>query len=108
MQAVHSMQEIKQGDGVPAFVGLQVADEMPAQMAGTIGNLSLGFLHAIFAKEREAAIGGFVDYGGREFFAHRDELHILRRAPGAVAGGGDALLYGGQVVSNVRHAGMLV
>ena len=102
------MQEIKQGDGVPAFVGLEVADEMPAQMTWAIGNLGLGFLHAIFAEEREAGFGGFADDWSREFFTHRDELHILRRAPGAVAGGGDALLYGGQVVSNVRHAGMLV
>ena len=40
---------------------------MPAQMTGTIGNLSLGFLHAIFAKEREAAIGGFVNDGAGNF-----------------------------------------
>ena len=108
MQAIHSVQEIKQGDGVSAFVGLEVADEMPAQIAGTIRNLSLGFLHAIFAKESDATIGGFVDDGGREFFTHRDELHILRRASGAVAGGCNAFLNGGQVVGDIRHAGMLV
>ena len=108
MQAIHSVQEIKQGDGVSAFVGLEVADEMPAQIAGTIRNLSLGFLYAIFAKERDATIGGFVDDGGREFFTHRDELHILRRASGAVAGGCNAFLNGGQVVGDIRHAGMLV
>jgi len=102
------VQEIKQGDGVPAFVGLKVADEMPAQMTWAIGNLGLGFLHAIFAEEREAGFGGFADDRSREFFTHRDQLHILRRAAGAVAGGGNAFLHGGQVVGDVRHAGMLV
>jgi hypothetical protein len=35
-------------------------------------------------------------------------LHILRRASSAVAGGGNAFLHGGQVVGDIRHAGMLV
>ena len=102
------MQEIKEGDGVPAFVGLEVADEMPAQMTWAIANLGLGFLYAIFAEDREAGFGRFADDRRRKFFTHRDQLYVFRRASGTVAGGGNAFLHGGQVIGDVRHAGMLV
>ena len=55
-----------------------------------------------------AGIGGFANDRSREFFAHRDQLYVFRRASGTVAGGGNAFLHCGQVIGNLRHAGMLV
>ena len=77
-------------------------------MTRAIGNLGLGFLHAIFAEEREAGIGGFANDRSREVYAHRDQLYVFRRASGTGAGGGNAFLHCGQVIGNLRHAGMLV
>src|SRR5437870_4037417 len=50
-QAVNTFDHLEQGHGVAAFVGLQVADQMPAQMAGALLDFGFGLLHPALTED---------------------------------------------------------
>jgi hypothetical protein len=92
MQAVHALNGCKKFDGIAAFVGLQMADEMPAHVARAQGDFRPGLLDFILAEEGEAEPGGFRHDLRRLAFGDREQGHGGGVAPGAVAGGANALL----------------
>jgi len=88
-------------DGVAAFIGLEVADHVPAQMAGALADFGPGFLHAVFTEQSQAKSGGGADGGRRLAFADGEERDGFGSATGAETGGVDAradvLQVGGQI-----------
>ena len=96
-QTVHALDHGEEMDGVAAFVGLQVADHMPAQLAGALADFDFGFLHAIFAEESNTEVGGGADGFGRLAFADGLEGDGFGQATGALAGSGEALPQAGKI-----------
>jgi hypothetical protein len=101
VEAVHALDHFEEVDGVAAFVGLEMADHVPAQMAGALADFGPGFLHAVFAEESQAEAGGGAHGGRRLTFADGQERDGFGSATGSEAGGGDALAdvlqIGGQI-----------
>ena len=64
-------------DEAAHLVGLQVADEVPADVGREFLHLGLEFLSAAFAEEALPGVVSLADGFGRVEFAHGDQLHSL-------------------------------
>jgi hypothetical protein len=81
---------------------LEVADEMPARFAGTMGNFCFGFLDLILAKKNLAGLNGFADGLRGARFGNCQEQDGLRITPGAGTGRANPLLNCGKVIGKAH------
>lgn len=79
-------------DGVTGLVGLEVADEVPAEVSGALGDFGACLLDAVFPEKPDAEAGDGPDGFRGVVFAHRHELNGSGVAAGAIAGVSDAAL----------------
>ncbi len=91
-QAVDALDHLERLDRVAGFVGLEVADEMPAEVRGALGDLRARLLDAVLAEERDTKVGDRPDRFRRVVLAHGHEFHGRGIASGAIAGVADAAL----------------
>src|SRR5690606_19106212 len=95
------------GDG-PCLVGLQLADEVdgePLPHGGRqLGHLGGGLLVLVLPDVGDAEVGQGHDVGHREVLGHHDERDLGGVATRRGAGGGDAVLHGGEVAAQLLDA----
>jgi hypothetical protein len=76
------MNRIKEHDGTPRFIRLQVADKMPEYfVAPYLKNLGVGFLNAILAQVLRTGFNGSSQQVRRVSLAHGDERYQRRVTP---------------------------
>ncbi len=82
---------LKQFHRVANLVRLQMADEMPARLAGAQRNFRLGFLNLVFAEQKLSGFDRLADGFRRMRFGHGQQRDACGIATGPFTRGGDAL-----------------
>ena len=91
LRAVDGVDGVEALGGLPRLVGLQVADEMPAQrQIGEAIHLLNRFLDLVLAEVDLAGVSRRPNVVGVEGFRNGDEADGGRIAPGAIGGARDA------------------
>src|SRR6266704_442227 len=98
------MDPVEEPRRLPRLVGLEMADEVPAQAlggeVGERGRLALGFLDAVLADVAHAGGERLAHGFGRMGLAHGHEGDLARRTAGPRRRPGDALPDGGHAVGD--------
>jgi hypothetical protein len=92
VKAVHALNHFEQFHGIAAFIGLQMSNEMPAQLAGARGNFCFGLLDFVLTEQRETEPPRFTHNLGRLPFGYSEEHDGGRVAVRPLARGANALL----------------
>lgn len=104
IQAVHGVDEVEERDGLPCFVRLEVADQMPleAQLSQflELGDLWGRLLDTILAEKAQARLKRLLDCGSRMGLADGQKRNLLRLSTGARRRPGDPLPNGGDAVGD--------
>ena len=93
---VNALDHAEQPHRITAFVRLQMADQLPLEVAGAGGDLQLGLLDFAFAEDAAAVIGQLPHGVGAVVFGDRQQHDLRRVTAGAVAGGADPVAEGVQ------------
>lgn len=89
-EAVYAFEHVEDLNGVAAFIGLKMADHVPAKATWAERNFCFGFLNFVFAEEGLAEAGCFGDGVRAVALGDGEELDVGGVAVAAGAGGGDA------------------
>ena len=106
--AVERVQPVGVFGDKSAFVGLDVADDVPDDVGavGKLGGFVAPFLDVVFAEVVLPVLVECADGVGGEGFADGDKLHAASRAAGLGFGLGDLGLDGLEVGDKVGHGGL--
>jgi hypothetical protein len=96
-KAVDALNRFKQLHGVPRFVGLEMANHVPAYPARAERNFCFGFLNLAFPEIIKPKFYRFIDHLRRLAFRHGEQQHLLRRTARAGASRFNTLLNRAQV-----------
>lgn len=107
-EAVHALDAVKGLGGFAGFVGLEMADEVPFEVGGGLGDFGSGFLDAVFAEEPDPEIGQSADGGDGVIFGDRHQADLGGGAVGALAGVVEASLDYLEVCGKVHVAIVLL
>ena len=104
-QAVQGLELAGKARHQLGLVGLQMADDRPAQIGEVLQSLPFapGFLHLVFAQHAATRRMGQAQSVCGLGLAHRQQPHAARIPPGALAGSGHAGLHRRQVVLKIRQ-----
>ena len=102
-QRIHPLDHVEEVGGVAGFVGLQVSDEVPFQMAWALRDFDFRFLDPVFAKQGKTRRRCFRHPGRRLVLADRHQAHGFRWPARTGAGLFNTALDAGEVFLNVRH-----
>jgi len=92
VRAVHALDHLEQFHGVAHLVRLQMADELPAGLAGTQRDFRLRLLNFVFAKQKLAAVHRRPDGFRRMCLGNRQQRDGSHITSSPVARCGNALM----------------
>src|SRR5438105_281660 len=98
------MDHLEHLNRITCLVALEVADEVPVDIARQLRDFRLRFLYAIFAKASQARVVRFMDRGRWKSLRDGKQEHIRRLAPRSFRSTGETGLHAHDVVSETGHA----